>query len=177
MLMMYVKKHLDSVMTIYASSQTSGGGRCHCTQLRKASRRISQLYDETLAPSGLKTTQRAILAEIARSQPMTMGALAQAMVMDAGGLAHTLKPLHRDGLVEIGVDPDDRRSRRITITVSGRAKLTASDALWDAAQHGFEEVFGAQPSAALRAALEVLAASDFVDRFEQSLAQNGVGRS
>ena len=43
--------------------------RCHCTALRKASRRISQLYDVALAPSGLKTTQRAILAQIGRSQP------------------------------------------------------------------------------------------------------------
>ncbi len=36
------------------------GGGCNCTALRKASRRISQLYDTALAPSGLKTTQRAI---------------------------------------------------------------------------------------------------------------------
>ena len=27
--------------------------RCHCTAIRKASRRISQLYDAALAPSGL----------------------------------------------------------------------------------------------------------------------------
>jgi len=41
-------------------------GRCNCTALRKASRRISQLYDAALAPSGLKITQRAILAQVAR---------------------------------------------------------------------------------------------------------------
>jgi hypothetical protein len=35
-----------------------------------------------LAPSGLKTTQRAILAEIGRSEPTTVGALADALVMD-----------------------------------------------------------------------------------------------
>jgi len=47
--------------------------------MRKASRRISQLYDTALAPSGLKTTQRAILAEIGRSEPTTVGALADAL--------------------------------------------------------------------------------------------------
>ena len=77
--------------TRYARPESEG--RCHCTELRKASRRISQLYDTALAPSGLKTTQRAILAEIGRSEPTTVGALADALVMDAGGLAHTLKPL------------------------------------------------------------------------------------
>jgi hypothetical protein len=47
----------------------SQASRCNCTALRKASRRISQLYDAVLAPSGLKTTQRAILAQIRRSEP------------------------------------------------------------------------------------------------------------
>src|SRR5215831_18259366 len=96
--------------------------RCHCTALRKASRRISQLYDVALAPSGLKTTQRAILAQIGRSQPTTVGALAEALVMDAGGLAHTLKPLIRDGLVATDVDPQDRRNRLIRLTGAGRKK-------------------------------------------------------
>src|SRR5258708_18432296 len=67
-------------------------GRCHCTELRKASRRISQLYDTALAPSGLKTTQRAILAEIGRSAPTTVGALSDALVRDAAALAPPLNP-------------------------------------------------------------------------------------
>src|ERR1700732_3926901 len=85
--------------------------RCNCTALRKATRRISQLYDTALAPSGLKTTQRAILAQISRSEPATVGQLAVALVMDAGALAHTLKPLERDRVVAIEIDPDDRRNR------------------------------------------------------------------
>ena len=40
--------------------------KCHCTLLRKASRRVSKLYDIAMAPSGLKTTQHAILAQIRR---------------------------------------------------------------------------------------------------------------
>ena len=34
-----------------------------------------------------------------------MGELAEALVIDRGALAHNLKPLERDGLVEIKVDP------------------------------------------------------------------------
>ena len=90
-------------------------GRCSCTALRKASRRISQLYDAALAPSGLKTTQRAILAQIRRSEPTTVGRLADALVMDAGALAHTLKPLDRDGLVSIDIDRSDRRDRLVHV--------------------------------------------------------------
>lgn len=140
--------------------------RCNCTTLRKASRRISQLYDAVLAPSGLKTTQRAILAQISRSEPTTVGALAEALVMDSGALAHTLKPLVRDRLVAIGIDPDDRRNRLITLTAKGRAKLAETDPLWAKAQRGFDIAFGKAESEALREALRFLASNDFVSTFE-----------
>src|ERR1700756_4855548 len=117
------------------------GSRCNCTALQKASRRISQLYDTALAPSGLKTTQRSILAQISRSEPTTVGALAEALVMDSGALAHTLKPLERDGLVDVAIDPDDRRNRLVPLTPAGRAKLAETDALWARAQKGVEAAF------------------------------------
>jgi DNA-binding MarR family transcriptional regulator len=145
------------------------GSQCNCTTLRKASRRISQLYDTALAPSGLKTTQRAILAQIGRSQPTTVGALAEALVMDSGALAHTLKPLERDGFVEVTIDPDDRRNRLIALTPTGRAKLAETDALWAKAQRGFELAFGGTESEALREALQFLVSDRFVAAFESSL--------
>jgi DNA-binding MarR family transcriptional regulator len=148
-------------------------GQCHCTMLRKASRRISQLYDAALAPSGLKITQRAILAQIGRSQPASVGALAEALVMDAGGLAHTLKPLVRDGLIKIDADPRDRRNRLIRLTSRGQTRLKASDALWDAAQRSFEKGFGGGQSKALREAMQFLVSDHFAEGFEQG---PGAGR-
>jgi DNA-binding MarR family transcriptional regulator len=146
------------------------GSRCNCTALRKATRRISQLYDTALAPSGLKTTQRAILAQLGRSEPASVGQLAEALVMDAGALAHTLKPLERDRLIAVTVDPDDRRSRMITLTRQGRAKLAESDALWAKAQTGFEAAFGRVESEALRQALQLLVSDRFNSIFEKTLS-------
>ena len=146
------------------------GSRCNCTALRKATRRISQLYDTALAPSGLKTTQRAILAQLGRSEPASVGQLAEALVMDAGALAHTLKPLERDRLIAVTVDPDDRRSRMITLTRQGRAKLAESDALWAKAQAGFEAAFGRVESEALRQALQVLVSDRFNSIFAEALS-------
>jgi DNA-binding MarR family transcriptional regulator len=145
------------------------GSRCNCTALRKASRRISQLYNTAMAPSGLKTTQRAILAEIGRSQPTPVGKLAEALVMDSGALAHTLKPLERDGLIAIAVDPADRRNRLITLTRRGRAKLAETDALWARAQRGFETAFGRTESEALGEALRFLISDHFAAAFENVL--------
>ena len=144
--------------------------RCNCTALRKATRRISQLYDTALAPSGLKTTQRAILAQLGRSEPASVGQLAEALVMDAGALAHTLKPLERDRLIAVTVDPDDRRSRMITLTRQGRAKLAESDALWAKAQTGFEAAFGRVESEALRQALQLLVSDRFNSIFAEALS-------
>src|SRR5712664_3559810 len=145
------------------------GSACNCTALRKASRRISQLYDTALAPSGLKTTQRAILAQISRSEPTTVGALAEALVMDSGALAHTLKPLERDRLVAVEIDPDDRRNRLITLTAKGRTKLAETDALWAKAQRGFEIAFGRPESEAFREALRFLVTHNFASPIEISL--------
>jgi DNA-binding MarR family transcriptional regulator len=145
--------------------------RCNCTALRKATRRVSQLYDTALAPSGLKTTQRAILAQLGRSEPSTVGELAAALVMDAGALAHTLKPLERDHLVAVTIDPDDRRNRLISLTRQGRAKLAETDLLWAKAQAGFEAGFGRVKSDALREALQFLISDHFVSAFEKTLTR------
>src|SRR5258705_4994988 len=162
--------HMDE-MTRYARPESEG--RCNCTELRKASRRISQLYDTALAPSGLKTTQRAILAEIERSEPTTVGSLADALVMDAGGLAHTLKPLTREKLVSIAVDPQDRRNPLISLSRLGRSKPRKSDALWEAAQRSFETAVGAPEPQDLRVVMQFLAANDFTETFETALASTG----
>ena len=107
----------------------SDGGRqkslCNCTALRKATRRVSQLYDSALEPCGLRTTQRAILNHIVRAGTPPLGELAEALVMDRGALTHNLKPLERDGLVEISVDPDDRRVGRLRLTAP--AQLLADE--------------------------------------------------
>lgn len=132
------------------------GVKCYATALRKASRLMSQAYDAALDGSGLKTTQRAILATLERDGPITVGALAQVMVMDPGGLAHTLKPLIRDGLAETSVDPEDKRNRLIAATAEGVRRLRASDSGFAAAQARFELAFGVEEAARLRAALNHL---------------------
>src|ERR1700761_3732693 len=152
-------------------SRPEAESRCHCTALRKATRRISQLYDTALAPSGLKTTQRSILAQLRRSEPSTVGDLAEALVMDSGALAHTLKPLERDRLVAIAIDPDDRRNRLISLTRQGRARLAESDAPWAKAQSGFEAAFGRVESESLRAALQLLVSEQFNSVFAEALAR------
>lgn len=143
---------------------------CLCTSLRKATRRVTRLYDMALAPSGLKVTQLALLRQIERSGPVAIGDLAEAQVMDSGGLAHTLKPLERDGFISFSVDPDDRRSKLVALTPAGQTKLDETAALWDKAHHGFEETFGIDKSGPLREALRFLASDEFETMFGKTQA-------
>jgi DNA-binding MarR family transcriptional regulator len=123
------------------SMPLSAPNLCHGTALRKATRRVSQLYDAVLAPCGLRSTQR--LTHVARAGSPTMGDLAAALVLDRSALARNIKPLERDRLVAVVVDAKDRRSRVVTLTKRGESKLQESTTLWHGAQARFEAVFGA----------------------------------
>jgi DNA-binding MarR family transcriptional regulator len=128
---------------------------CSATALRKASRRITQLYDTALLPSGLRSTQYAILSELHRrsKQPPTLQELADALVMDRSALGHTLRPLERDGLVELQSSDSDRRRRHVVATASGVARYREARRLWSTAQRRFHKVFGEAEAQALRETL------------------------
>ena len=123
--------------------------------MRKASRRLAQLYDAALAPSGLKSTQLSILGEIARRNktPPTMQELAAELVMDRSTLGHNLRPLESDGFVELRQDEGDRRRRYVQLTRDGERKHAEARTYWAVAQEHFLSVFGQERSADLRTTL------------------------
>lgn len=133
---------------------------CNATALRKAARFVSQFYDQALAPSGLKSTQRSILMQIARTRDVGVGELAELLVLDRTAMTHNLKPLVRDGLVTIGTSPTDKRARVVALTAAGVDKLGHSERLWQAAQDRFEAAYGRSSSLELRRNLGRVVALD-----------------
>jgi DNA-binding MarR family transcriptional regulator len=126
--------------------------RCNCAALRKASRHMTLFYDAALEPSGLRSTQFAMLTEIHRrgDAAPAIGDLAAALVMDQSTIGQNLRPLQRDGLVTLERDEADRRSRLVKLTRAGRSRLTDARPLWLAAQEKFENGFGKRAAAELR---------------------------
>jgi DNA-binding MarR family transcriptional regulator len=92
---------------------------CNCFALRSAARHVTQFYDQSLAPVGLRTTQFSILAKLKRTGPLTINALAEDMVMDRTTLSRNILPLDRDGLIEIGALASDRRAKELRLTTAG----------------------------------------------------------
>jgi len=133
---------------------------CNCAAIRQAARRVTRLYDQALAPSGLRITQYPILSWLAVAGPMTMNVLAERMVLDRATLGHNLRPLEAQGLVTMRAG-DDRRSRVVALTDAGKQRLAEARPAWKAAQKTFEAAFGPEDSAALRATMVRLARLDF----------------
>jgi len=117
-------------------------GNCHCMALRRAARKISEMYDEALAGTGLRATQFAILATLSASDGLNVNELAEKLDLDRTTTGKNLRPLERDGLVAVGVSASDRRSRVVALTASGRKKVGAAFPLWAEAQARFEATNG-----------------------------------
>ena len=141
---------------------------CCNTAVRRASRRLAQLYDEVLAPCGLRSTQATLLGFIAQSNGATMSELADRLIMNLSALGQTLKPLIRDRLVDSRPDPTDRRIRRVKLTAKGRAKIREADRLWQIAQHSFNDAFGVAEADSLRQALSRIHRADFTRLFSEA---------
>jgi DNA-binding MarR family transcriptional regulator len=136
-------------------SDTRGKSRgCTCLRLRKASRRVSQIYDQHLEPFGLTVTQYGVLGHLAAFEGVSIGELAEKLVMDPTTLTRNLRPLQRQGLVAVKPDRRDRRARSLQLTANGRKIFEKAKPGWLRAQRHIEEVLGKIEAPALNATLD-----------------------
>jgi DNA-binding MarR family transcriptional regulator len=134
---------------------------CNCAALRQAARRVTRLYDDALAPIGLGVNQFSILARLSIVGPSTIQDLARLLVMDRSTLGHLLRPLEKRGFVRLDVSEEDRRSRMIALTETGKAAVAKARPRWAAAQRRFESTFGKEAALELRNVLKEIATADF----------------
>ena len=106
---------------------------CVCATLRMTTRAVARLYDQELAPHGLRTTQYSILARLEVEGPISVGHLAARLAMDRTTLSREAAPLVRAGLVEQNAG-EDRRRRVLGLSPEGRMRLEAARPAWRQAQ-------------------------------------------
>jgi DNA-binding MarR family transcriptional regulator len=134
---------------------------CNALAIRKAARHVTQLYDRHLAAAGVTVTQFSILARLRHLGPRTINELAADMAMDRTTMGRNVRPLERDGLVQIEKDPRDARRRALSITETGRERLRLAAKGWFEAQARFDAAYGAERARELRETLAGLIALDF----------------
>jgi DNA-binding MarR family transcriptional regulator len=121
---------------------------CACANLRKAARAVTQVFDEALAPSGLRATQFTLLVTNRLMGESTINELAERMVMDRTTLSRNLKPLVRNGLLEVR-SGEDGRTRLVRLTPAGEQALEEAYPLWQQAQQETVSALGEERYEAL----------------------------
>src|SRR2546426_5612305 len=127
---------------------------CACSNVRKAARAVTQLYDEVLQPTGLRSTQFNLLVAVALAGEAPVTRLAEALVMDRTTLARNLKPLESQGLLTIDAGTD-RRRHLVRLTERGRQALATALPYWEQAQKQGVRGLGQEQWQALVAELKV----------------------
>ncbi|MDB5986082.1 MAG: MarR family transcriptional regulator [Nevskia sp.] len=103
---------------------------CFCLHVQRSARALARRFDEAFRALELKSGQFSLLMSLNRPVPPTIGSVAALLAMDRTTLTANLKPLERRGLVQVTIDPDDRRSRRLKLTPAGGKLLRAAVPIW-----------------------------------------------
>ena len=114
---------------------------CTCYNLRKATRAVTQLYDDILRPSGLRVTQFSLLSAVGLFGTVSVSALAEETVMDRTTLTRNLQLLEGQGLIHI--EPGaDARVREVSLTPAAHEKLAIARGYWTKAQSHMADSLG-----------------------------------
>jgi DNA-binding MarR family transcriptional regulator len=104
-----------------------------CVSLRRATRALTQLYDDALAPAGRRDTQFSLLRTLAQHGPLHISDLAARQLLDRTALSRNLDPLIDRGLVAESTGRD-ARTREVRITPAGMRELHDAAPAWRHAQ-------------------------------------------
>jgi DNA-binding MarR family transcriptional regulator len=106
---------------------------CMCASFRRASRLLSQLYEDALRPLGMRATQFTILQSLALAGEVTQGQLGQMLGMDSTTLTRTLTIMSREGWIA-RQRGEDRREWRIRLSKEGETQFKTALPQWQKAQ-------------------------------------------
>ena len=129
---------------------------CLCLHLQRAARAVARRFDAALRPLGLTSGQFSLLMSLNRPEPASFSDVSALLAMDRTTLTANLKPLERRGLVTVTVDYADKRTRRLNLTPSGRALLSAAVPAWRRTHADIEHLLPEPAPDRLRADLRAL---------------------
>ncbi|RDV00595.1 MarR family winged helix-turn-helix transcriptional regulator [Trinickia dinghuensis] len=114
---------------------------CLCLHMQRAARNLARIFDDVLRPLDLTNGQFSLLMSLNRPHPPAMKDVSSLLAMDRTTLTAALKPLERRGLVLIEQDPNDKRSRLLSLTPAGHRLLAEAFPLWQQTHAEIEKPF------------------------------------
>ncbi len=141
--------------TLLSRLDLNGTGSCASFNFRKAARAVTRFYDQAFEDFGIRSTQFTILIGIAKTQPTSISALADLLVIDRTTLTRSLRLLKKQGLLAIS-ERSTKRQRFLSLTPKGEQTLADSLPPWRKAHNRFVESMGAEYWDHFRGELEKL---------------------
>ena len=104
-----------------------------CAGFRRSARALTQLYEQTFRPMGLRVSQFTILQVLSRAGEISQGQLGNILAMDSTTLTRTLKIMRHQGWVAERRG-EDRRERRLRLSKDGETLLKRAEPEWEKVQ-------------------------------------------
>ena len=114
---------------------------CLCSNVRRAALALTSVYDDALAPHGLKVTQFSLLHAVKRHGTPNLTRLSEATGLDRSTLGRNLRVLEGIGLVSLSPG-DDQRDRVVALTARGLARVRAATGTWARLQESLSAALG-----------------------------------
>ena len=111
------------------------------SSVRRASRALTQVYEEALRPLGLRATQFTILQVLSRAGEIPQGRLGEMLAMDSTSLTRTLAIMQREGWTADRIG-EDRRQRWLRLAKAGEAQLKRALPAWEKVQSRLRRELG-----------------------------------
>jgi DNA-binding MarR family transcriptional regulator len=106
---------------------------CLCASLRRATRALTQHYDEALRPLGLRVTQFTVLQALSLTGEVSQRKLGDILALDSTTLTRTLDIMRRSGWISRRRGAD-RREWRLQLSRSGEDQLKGALPSWKKTQ-------------------------------------------
>src|SRR3954452_11909180 len=134
----------------------SAAENCVCFNLRWVTRLVTQFYDAEMRRHGIRPTQGTILASLMAKESWNMAELSDWLGMERTTLVRNLRPLQRDGLVQINGGGRGRLVE-LAITAKGRKQIEKLTPAWKSAQTAAAKTLGKKRWSAMLTDLEIAA--------------------
>jgi DNA-binding MarR family transcriptional regulator len=112
-----------------------------CASFRRASRALTQFYDQALRTTGLRATQFTVLQALSLAGEVTQGKLGEILAMDSTTLTRTLAIMDRRGWIARR-SGKDRRERRVRLAPAGHHQLKRGLVQWEKVQRRLRTQMG-----------------------------------
>jgi len=114
---------------------------CVCATLRRATRVVTQLYEEAYRPLGITAPQYTVMAVLTAFGEMTHSRLGELLATDATTLTRILQLMTRKGWLRTATGKD-RRQRLISLTPEGVALFEQAKPVWQQVQSRLQQAYG-----------------------------------